>query len=29
LSMQVRRRTVDDAIVVNLTDFTVVLLGSS
>jgi len=29
LSMQARRRTADEAVVMDLTDFTVVLLGSS
>jgi hypothetical protein len=29
LSMQARRRTADDAIVISITDFTVILIGSS
>jgi hypothetical protein len=29
LGMQARRRTADEAVVIDVTDFTVVLLGSS
>ncbi len=29
LSMQARRRKVDEAIVISVTDFTVILIGSS
>jgi hypothetical protein len=29
LNMQIRRRTADEAIVISITDFTVILIGSS